>query len=87
MLLMFFEHHNDFKWKNSKLKSCRPRRDQQFSYKNYLHSMPQKIYDFSKIYINHIKSYLLLKINKNNFYIKIIDLNEIYKFLVSSFFI
>ena len=27
MLLIFFEHLNDFKWKNSKLESCRSRRD------------------------------------------------------------
>ena len=37
-------------------------------------------------YINHIKSYFFAKLNENNFYIKIIDLDEIYNFLVLSFF-
>ena len=33
-------------------------------------------------YINHIKSYFFVKLNENNFYMKIIDLDEIYNFLV-----
>ena len=37
-------------------------------------------------YINHIKSYFFVQLNENNFYMKIIDLNEIYNFLVLSFF-
>ena len=36
-------------------------------------------------YINHIKSYFFAELNKNNFYMKIIDLDEIYNFLVLSF--
>ena len=38
-------------------------------------------------YINHIKSYLFVELNEDNFYMKIIDLDEIYNFLVLSFFI
>jgi hypothetical protein len=38
-LYNFFEHLNIVKRKNSKLESCRSRRDLQFSYKNYLHPM------------------------------------------------
>ena len=38
-------------------------------------------------YINHIKSYFFTELNKNKFYMKIIDLDEIYNFLVLSFFI
>ena len=37
-------------------------------------------------YINHIKSYFFAKLNENKFYMKIIDLDEIYNFLVLSFF-
>ena len=37
-------------------------------------------------YINHIKSYFFAELNKNNFYMKIIDLDEIYNFLILSFF-
>ena len=33
-------------------------------------------------YINHIKSYFFAELNKNNFYMKIIDLDKIYNFLV-----
>ena len=36
-------------------------------------------------YINHIKSYFFTELNEDNFYIKIIDLDEIYNFLVLSF--
>ena len=36
-------------------------------------------------YINHIKSDLFMKLNKDNFYMKIIDLDEIYNFLVFLF--
>ena len=36
-------------------------------------------------YINHIKSYFFAELNEDNFYIKIIDLDEIYNFLVLSF--
>ena len=42
---------------------------------------------FSKIYINHIKTYLFSKLNENNLYMKFVDLDEIYIFLVLSFFI
>jgi len=50
--------------------------------------MSQKRYNFSKIYINHIKTYIFFaKLNENNFYIKIVDLDEIYNFLVLRFFI
>ena len=42
--------------------------------------------NFSKIYINHIKSYLFAELNENNFYMKIVDLDQIYNFLVLSFF-
>ena len=38
-------------------------------------------------YINHIKSYFFAELNEDNFYMKIIDLDEIYNFLVLSFFI
>ena len=38
-------------------------------------------------YINHIKTYIFTELNKNNFYMKIIDLDEIYNFIVLSFFI
>ena len=38
-------------------------------------------------YINHIKSYFFAELNENNFYMKIIDLDEMYNFLVLSFFI
>jgi len=38
-------------------------------------------------YINHIKSYFFIELNENIFYMKIIDLDEIYNFLVLSFFI
>ena len=38
-------------------------------------------------YINHIKSYFFVELNENNFYIKIIDLDEIYNFLILSFFL
>ena len=34
---LIFKHLNDFKWKNSKLQSCRSHWGLQFSYKNYLH--------------------------------------------------
>ena len=38
-------------------------------------------------HINHIKSYIFLyENNKDNFYIKIIDIVETYNFLVLSFF-
>ena len=37
-------------------------------------------------YINHIKSYFFAKLNEDNFYIKIIDLDEIYNFLILGFF-
>ena len=36
-------------------------------------------------YINHIKSYFFAELNEDNFYIKIIDLDKIYNFLVLSF--
>ena len=37
-------------------------------------------------YINHIKlDFFFAKLNKDNFYMKIIDLDEIYNFLVLSF--
>ena len=36
-------------------------------------------------YINHMKSCFFAKLNEDNFYIKIIDLDEIYNFLVLSF--
>ena len=36
-------------------------------------------------YINHIKSYFFTELNEDNFYMKIIDLDEIYNFLVLSF--
>ena len=36
-------------------------------------------------YINHIKSYFFAELNEDNFYMKIIDLDEIYNFLVLSF--
>ena len=38
-------------------------------------------------YINYIKSYFFAKLNEDNFYMKIIDLDEIYNFLVLRFFI
>ena len=38
-------------------------------------------------YINHIKSYFFTELNENKFYMKIVDLDEIYNFLVLSFFI
>ena len=38
-------------------------------------------------YINHIKSYFFTKLYEDNFYMKIIDLDEMYSFLVLSFFI
>ena len=37
-------------------------------------------------YINHIKSYFFVELNEDNFYMKIIDLDEIYNFIVLSFF-
>ena len=37
-------------------------------------------------YINHIKSYFFAELNENNFYIKNLDLYEIYNFLILSFF-
>ena len=37
-------------------------------------------------YINHIKSFFA-ELNEDNFYMKNIDLDEIYNFLVLSFFI
>ena len=37
-------------------------------------------------YINHIKSYFFAELNEDNFYMKIIDLDEIYNFLVLIFF-
>ena len=36
-------------------------------------------------YINHIKSYFFAELNEDNFYMKIIDLDEIYNFLILSF--
>ena len=38
------------------------------------------------LYINHIKSYFFAELNENNFYIKNLDLDEIYNFLILSFF-
>ena len=37
LLYNFFDQFNVVKWKNSKLQSCRSRRELQFSYKNHLH--------------------------------------------------
>ena len=86
-VINFFEHLNDFKWKNSKLESCRSRRDLYFSYKNYLYFIPQKKYDLIwLIYLKKIISFFT-ELNENNFYMKIIDLDEIYNFLILSFFI
>ena len=55
--------------KNSKLESCRSRRDLQYFYKNYLHLISYKKYDFSKTLIisNHI---FCTELNEDNFYKK-----------------
>ena len=39
------------------------------------------------IFFEHLKSYFFAELNEDNFYMKIIDLDEIYNFLVLSFFI
>ena len=36
-------------------------------------------------YINHINLYFFAELNEDNFYMKIIDLDEIYNFLLLSF--
>ena len=46
----------------------------------------KKRYDFSKIYILTISNHIFFaKLNENNFYIKIVGLDEIYNLLVLSF--
>ena len=47
----------------------------------------KKMYIFLRYILIISKHIFFVKLNENNFYIKIVDLDEIYNFLVLSFFI